>query len=123
MRYKTRHHQPIVISQNMENSDIARMKFELTGYLTVQFADDLGGDTVTFHPDDFKLEGGGYYTSEDEMGYSANLQATQNNEGGQLLSLKLSCHVTQLHKIEWQYGFDGEVTDDQLSYIFEPVTN
>lgn len=107
----------------MENSDIARMKFELTGYLTVQFSEDLGGDIVTFNPDDFKLEGGGYYTREDDMGYSAKLRASQNNDGGQLLSLKLNCHVTQFHKIEWQYGFDGVVTDDQLSYIFEPVTN
>lgn len=105
----------------MSNSDITQMQFELTGYITVEYEADQVEKSHTFHPADFALREGGYYTDAEGLGYSATLQASGRDDAGFELHLQLKCHVTQFHKLEWAYAFDGEVVDDQLSYVFEPI--
>lgn len=105
----------------MANTDITQMKFELTGYITAQYLAGEAEKSHTFHPADFVLQEGGYYTEGNEIGYAAVLLASSQDEDGVALRFQLKCHVTQFHKLEWVYAFDGEVTDDQLSYVFEPI--
>lgn len=109
----------------MEQEYPPTMRFELTGYVTgkytVETAEGIEERKFTFHPDDFEVEESGYYQDEENIGFSAILIAFSQDEAGFDLRFKLSCNVTQFHKVEWLYEFEGEVVDDQLSYVFEPT--